>query len=282
MGVKKAVTRRGKRLIWSLILVPAFLYLAICAFMFFAQTRLLLPVGQVGAAGSLPAAAERLGIAAASGERLAGLHVPPSRRSGARVLILGFGGNAWNADEMGVLLADLWPDTDIVTFHYRGFPPSEGSPGAAAMRADAPLIFDFARARFPSRRIIAVGFSIGSGVAASLASQRPLGGLILVTAFDSLRRVAAAQFPWLPVRLLFRNNLDPAADLAGSRVPVALISAGQDGLFLADRTEALRNAVPRLVFDRTIPGADHNDIYRHPAFTHAMRGALASLPADQR
>ena len=34
------MTRRGKSLIWSLILVPAFLYLAICAFMFSHLTKL--------------------------------------------------------------------------------------------------------------------------------------------------------------------------------------------------------------------------------------------------
>ena len=272
------MTKR-KRLMWSLLLVPVSIYLAICAIMFFAQTRLLLPIGQVGAGGHLPPAAERLDLAAASGDRLRGLHIPPARPEGERLLILGFGGNAWNADAMAALLADLYPEADIVTFHYRGFPPSEGSPGAAAMREDAPLIFDFARARFSARRVVAVGFSIGSGVAASLAARRPLDGLILVTAFDSLWRVAADQFPWLPVRLLFRNNLDPAEDLAGRSVPVALISAGQDGLVFPERTEALRHAVPRVAFDRTIPGVGHNDIYRHPAFAHAMREALASLPA---
>jgi len=271
------VTRKRKRLMWSLLAIPLFIYLVICALMFFAQTRLLLPVGQVGAAGPLPATAERLDIAAASGERLRGLHIPPARPGGEKLLILGFGGNAWNSDAMAALLADLYPQADIVTFHYRGFPPSEGDPGAAAMREDAPLIFDLARARFPGRHILAVGFSIGSGVAASLAAQRPLDGLILVTAFDSLWRVAATQFPWLPVRLLFSNNLDPAEDLGGRALPVALVSAGNDGLVLPERTEALRRALSRLVFDRTLPAAGHNDIYRNGAFAPAMREALGAV-----
>jgi pimeloyl-ACP methyl ester carboxylesterase len=276
------MSTKRRRLIWSLLLIPSFVYLAICAAMFFAQTRLLLPVRLVGGAGPLPPAAERLDIAAASGERLRGLHVPPARPAAERLLILGFGGNAWNADAMAATLADLYPEADIVTFHYRGYPPSEGSPGAAAMRDDALRVFDFARARFPARRIVAVGFSVGGGVAASLATRRPVDGLILVTAFDSLWRVAAAQFPWLPVRLLFRNNLDPAEDLRGSRTPVALLSAGRDELVLPARTEALRRAVPHLVFDRTISGRGHNDIYQDPAFAPAMREALQRLLAERR
>ena len=276
------MSRKGKRLMWSLILVPLAIYLLICGILFFAQTRLLLPIAQVASAGPPPAGAERLELAAASGERLRGLHIPPTHPAADPLLLLGFGGNAWNAESMADLLAELYPEADIVTFHYRGYPPSEGSPGAPAMQDDALRVFDFARARFPSRRIIAVGFSVGSGVAASLAAHRPLDGLILVTAFDSLGCVAAAQFPWLPVRLLFRNNLDPAEDLAGSPVPVALIAAGRDGLVLPERTEALRRAVPHLVFDRTIAFADHNNIYRHPAFAPTMREALARVLADGR
>lgn len=275
------MTKR-KRLMWSLLLVPTFLYLAICAVMFFAQASLLFPVGQVRAAGRLPPAAERLEIVAGSGEHLRGLHLPPARPAAERVLIFGFGGNAWNADAMAALLADLYPEADIMTFHYRGYPPSQGRPGAAAMRDDALHIFDLARARFPSRRIVALGFSIGSGVAASLAAHRPVDGLILVTAFDSLARVAAAQLPWLPVRLLFRNELDPAEDLRGSRIPVALVSADRDGLVLPARTEALRGALPNLVFDRTIAGADHNSIYDDPTFASAMHAALQRVLAGRR
>jgi hypothetical protein len=41
----------------------------------------------------------------------------------------------------------------------------------------------------------------------------------------------------------------------------------------------LRRAVPRLVFDRTIGDAGHNDLYDRPAFAEAMREALARIGA---
>lgn len=98
---------------------------------------------------------------------------------------------------------------------------------AAALIADAPLVHDFVRGRFGGTAIVAVGFSIGSGIVASLASQRPLDGAILVTPFDSLAAVAAAQYPWLPMRLLLRHRLDAAVDLREVRIPVAIIAAGR-------------------------------------------------------
>jgi pimeloyl-ACP methyl ester carboxylesterase len=266
-------------LILSLLLLPVLLYLTFCAILFFAQTSLLFPISQVGPAGPLPPGAERLELAAASGERLAGLHIPPAQRTGERLLLLGFGGNATNAQATATLLHDLYPQADIVAFHYRGYPPSEGNPSAAAFTQDALLVHDFARAHFRAQRVIAVGFSIGGGVAAALAAQRPLDGLILVTPFDSLGRVAGDHYPWLPVRLLFRHELEPALDLRRSRTPVAIIAGGGDTLIPPARTDALRRSIPRLVFDRTLAGSGHNDIYAGPAFAETMRQAYSAVMA---
>jgi dienelactone hydrolase len=273
------MTRRRKMTLFLLLLLPIFLYAAICAAVFFLQGPLIFPVSQVGPAGPLPPGAERVRLQAASGEQLAGLHVPPAPGTGAGAppLILGFGGNAWNADAMAAYLHELYPEAEVVAFHYRGYPPSEGSPSAAALREDALAIFDWAARQFPGRKRIGVGFSIGSGVAAFLAAQRPLEGAILVTPFDSLAAAAADHYPWLPVRLLFRHELAAAEDLHGSRTPVAILAGGSDNLILAARTDALRRAVPNIVFDRTIAGAGHNDIYQRGEFRAAMREAFATL-----
>jgi pimeloyl-ACP methyl ester carboxylesterase len=268
------LTRR--RLVWSLILVPIVLYSALCLVLFLIQDRMIFPVGQAGSPYPAPAGAEQVEIASASGERLRGIHIPPARRSGERLLILGFGGNGWNGQSAAVFLAETFPEADVIAFHYRGYPPSGGRPSAAALIADAPLIADFARARVHPGRTVAIGLSIGSGVAASLAAHRPLDGLVLVTPFDSLERVAASQFPWIPVRALFRHRMEPATDLAGSRVPIAIIAAGLDRLVPPERTQALRLAVPNLVFDRTIADFGHNDIYQSPAFRSTIREALAA------
>jgi len=273
---------KRKRLMWSLILLPLLVYAALLAALFLAQTRLLFPTGQVGPAGPPPAGAERLELAAASGERLHGLHIAPARRGGERLLILGFGGNAANAEGTAAMLHDLFPEADVAAFHYRGYRPSEGRPGAAALQEDALIIHDAMRARLEPSRTIAVGFSVGSGVAASLSARRPLDGLILVTPFDSLGRVAAGHYRWLPVRLLFRHRMEAAADLRRNPMPVALIAGGRDRLIPGPRTQALRLAAPILAFDRVIEEAGHNDIYDHPDFADAMREGLRRLRASPR
>jgi len=58
--------------------------------------------------------------------------------------------------------------------------------------------------------VAAVGFSIGSGVAAHLAGARMLDRVILATPFDSLTKVAANSLPFLPVPWLFRHEMNAA------------------------------------------------------------------------
>ena len=180
------------------------------------------------------------------------------------------------------MLHDLYPAADIVAFYYRGYRPSEGRPSAAALRADALRIHDYAVERLRPSRTIAAGFSFGGGVAAALSAERELDGLILVTPFDSLGRVAADHYPWLPVRLLFRNRLDPAEDLRRRPTPVAILSAGRDEVVPGRRTQKLRLAAPILVFDRVIEEAGHNDIYERAEFESAMHEALRRILARPR
>ena len=235
---------------------------------------MLFPTSAVAPPGPLPAGAEPLTTKSAGGEMLHGVHIPGSQKG---TLILGFGGNAWNASDVATYLHELYPQADVVAFHYRGYRPSGGSPSAEALMADAPLVHDFATERVKSKRVIAVGFSIGSGVAASLAAKRKLDGLILITPFDSLRAAASDLYPWLPVGAFFEHEIDAAALLEGNAVRLAILAAERDSLIQPRRTDALRGQVRNLVYDRTIAGAGHNDIYSRSDFHQAMREALDAV-----
>ena len=260
------------------ILAFVLLIAALIFTMNWSQDEIIFPTHAVAVAGPLPVGAERLQLETPDGETLHGIHFSPAEsESGQKTLILGFGGNAWNAQDVASYLHEVYPQADIVAFHYRGYRPSTGSPSAKALIADAPLVFDAAVRRVSPNRTVAVGFSIGSGVAASLASRHPLNGLILVTPFDSLKKVASDAYPWLPMGLLFQHEIDAAGFLQGSRLPVAIIGADQDEIIPPARTAALRQAVHNLAFDQTIAGTGHNDIYARSEFQEAMDDALEAV-----
>ncbi|WP_309660718.1 alpha/beta fold hydrolase [Sphingomonas sp.] len=247
--------------------------------MFEFQNHMMFPTHAVASPGPLPSGATRHSIPASGGDTLHGVHIAPSSPPGPgkRVLILGFGGNAWNAEDAASYLHKVYPSADIIAFHYRGYRPSTGTPSAEALIEDAPLVFDFAVSTVHPDQTIAVGFSIGSGVAASLASQRPVDGLILVTPFDSLKAVASDLYPLLPVAAFFHDDMAAATALKHSKVPTAIIAAAHDEIVPRRRTDGLRASVGKLVFDQTIARAGHNDIYARSAFQQAMDDALGAV-----
>ncbi len=272
------MTRR-RRLLLILLLLPVLLYAAILGGLWFLQERILFPAYIVPAAGPLSANATRLELDTDEGARLEGVHIHSRTPRPGAALALVFVGNASNAQGVAVRMHEIWPERDIVAFHYRGYAPSTGVTAAQALADDAPLIHDLVTERFRPGAIVAVGVSLGSGVAASLAARRPLAGLLLVTPFDSLSATAAQHYPWLPVSLLLRHDLRSAELLAGNRTPVAIVAAGRDEVIAPARTEALRRVVPNLVFDATIPEARHNDIALDPRYISTMRAAMERLEA---
>jgi hypothetical protein len=264
-----------------LVLGLAALYAAAIAAMYLAQTWLLFPTALAGAARvQLPASARRLEARTPDGEVLVGVRIPAAREGAdeREPTLLGFGGNAWNAEAMALYLHGLFPDREVAAFHYRGYAPSTGNPGAAALLADSVLGFDRLRQAGAGERVVVVGFSIGSSVAAHLARHRPVAGLILVTPFDSLEALARDLYWWAPVGLLLRHRM-PTVDLVrGSPVPTALVVAEHDTIVPAKHSMALRQAIANLVFEAGID-AGHNDLYGRPAFAAEMREALASVGA---
>lgn len=246
--------------------------------MILSQDQLLFPVDAVPPAGPLPPGADSLEVRTADGETLRGVHLRPATTGqGPATLILGFGGNGWNGQHVAEYLHERFPAAHVVAFHYRGYRPSTGRPSADALLEDAPLVLRAAADRVKPDRTVAVGFSIGSGVAASLAREPGADGLILVTPFDSLKSVAAELYPWLPIGPFFRHEIDTGSFLHGSQLPVAIIAAARDEIIPAARTEALRPRAGNLVFDRTIAGAGHNDLYGRSEFHEALRDALDAV-----
>jgi pimeloyl-ACP methyl ester carboxylesterase len=267
----------------KLVFVAIAGYLAVVGVIWAIQDRLLFPA-DLAAQGGTPVSpdAKRITLPAADGVTLHGVKLsPPATPMVGRVVILGFGGNAWNAESAAVYLYTLYPQAEVVVFHYRGYAPSTGRASVDTLVADAPMIYDKIaeeiRAETPGVRIVAAGFSIGSGVAVHLARERKLDGLILVTPFDSLAELAAHHFPWLPARSLIRNSMNNAMLLRGLNVPTAILAAEHDEIIPRERTSEMRGAAQRLVYSRTMKDAGHNDIYDHPDFAHAMREALAAI-----
>ena len=119
-----------------------------------------------------------------------------------------------------------------------------------------------------------IGRSLGSGVATRLASQRPAARLVLVTPYDSLQELAAAQFAAFPVRWLLQDKFESGRHVAQVRAPTLLIAAEHDEVIPRASTEQLfaRFAKGQAAL-HVLPRTSHNTISGHPLYWQLLSGS---------
>ncbi|QPF95103.1 alpha/beta hydrolase [Bradyrhizobium commune] len=213
---------------WILIILAAG-YLAGLALLYLKQRDMLFPIPPVGrtapdAAGF--AEAEEHVLTTSDGEKVIVWHVPAKP---GRPVVLFFPGNgdflAGRVSRFKAITAD---GTGLVALSYRGYAGSSGAPSEEGLLRDARAAYAFTTARYAADRIVAWGFSLGTGVAVAVASEQAVGKLILEAPYTSTVDVAASMFRFVPVRLLMRDQFRSDQRIARVTVPLLVMHGTND------------------------------------------------------
>lgn len=182
-------------------------------------------------------------LEASDGIALHGWYLPGSNADSPTLLF--FHGNAGNIshrlDSLALFHA-LGAATLIID--YRGYGRSEGAPSEAGLYRDATAAWDYlvAERGVPPERIVAFGRSLGGAMAAHVAAEREVGGLVLESAFTSLPALASEHYPVFPVRWLTRFEYPTRAFLERASAPVLIIHSPDDELIPYHHGRALYEA----------------------------------------
>lgn len=120
-------------------------------------------------------------------------------------------------------------DWKTYLLEYPGYGNREGKCSEKSFTAAGMEAVDELAA--PGRKVWVLGFSLGSGVAAATARERPdkIAGLLMMVPFNSIAGMAAFRYPWLPPKLLFlKTHFDSEKNLASYSGPVAFVIAARD------------------------------------------------------
>ena len=148
----------------------------------------------------------------------------------------------------------------VLLFDYRGYGGNPGSPSEQGLARDVRAAQWFlVEYGVPPERTVYFGESLGAAVVTELATKVPPGGLVLRSPFVDLAAVGRVHYPFLPVRLLLRDEFPVAERLAAVKAPVAVVYGGADSVVPPEQSREVAAAAPTLKELVEIPGADHND-----------------------
>ncbi|WGD51714.1 alpha/beta hydrolase [Bradyrhizobium sp. CB1650] len=245
---------------WIAILAAAG-YVASLVLLYVKQREMLFPIPTAErtppAAAGFPAAEEHL-LTTSDGEKVIVWHAPAKP---GRPVILYFHGNGDHlAGLVGRFKAMTGDGSGLVALSYRGYAGSSGAPNEQGLLRDAAAAYGFTTARYAAERIVAWGFSLGTGVAIAIASEHPVGKLILEAPYTSTADVAAPLFRFVPVRLLMRDQFRSDERIAGITAPILIMHGTNDPtipIALGERLFALAGEPKRFV---RLRGGGHDDL----------------------
>ncbi len=194
------------------------------------------------------------------GERLHGWWI--QRRAAALGSVLVCHGNAGNVGDR-VLHADVLTAAgfDVLLFDYRGYGSSSGTPGEHGTYRDARAALNWllSRPEVDPARVLYLGESLGGAVALELALAHPPAGLVLLSAFTSVRDMARLHYRVIPTAIV--PDAYPSVRLIANLHAPLLVLHGEDDMVVpVEHARALVDAAPGPKRLRVVPGVGHNDI----------------------
>lgn len=153
--------------------------------------------------------------------------------SDTRPWVIYFHGNDANiASRLNILhyeqLAKL--GLNVIAPEYRGFAGLHGTPSEEGLAHDARAAYDYLRhqLRVEPRRIVIYGWSLGSAVAVTLASQADEGAVVLEGAPASIVDIGAQRYPFFPIRWLIRNPFESIVRISSVGSPLLFLHSPED------------------------------------------------------
>ena len=142
------------------------------------------------------------------------------------------------------------------------------------MYEEALQVYQLARVKYKPEQIILYGRSMGTGIAAQLASVRDCRKLILETPYYSFTSITRILFWMYPVDALLHFKMRTHEYLPKVMAPVTIFHGTSDGVipyFNASRLKGFLKPADEFI---TIEGGSHNNLNSYPEMQKKLDSLL--------
>lgn len=205
---------------------------------------------------------------------------------GKAPLVLYFGGNGETSAKRVLRLIEsgdgsAFSGYNFAFLDYPGYGDSSGTPGEASLQQMGLDCYDAlsARADVDASRIVAFGFSMGTGVANYVASNRPVAGLMLFAPYADGYDLYNTMVPIFhgPLRALVAFRMESIRFTESISVKPLLFSSIDDHVVPFASSERLAGAYPAGCYFEKMQGLGHNDYWGSDAVLTRVSAYLAEV-----
>lgn len=157
---------------------------------------------------------------------------------------------------------------------YPGYGRSTGEMNIDMLQKLSVQLYKMARAKYKPGQIIIYGKSLGTGIAAYLASVRDCRSLLLETPYYSLASVAGNYVFFMPVHQLMKYNLDTYKYFDEVTAPITVMHGDKDRLITLANAASLVSHMKTTDAFYVIKGGDHNNLAAFNRFHQVLDSVL--------
>lgn len=251
-------------------------YIFVCILMFVLQEKLIFfPQTLVkDHEFSFMQSFEEINIKAEDGKMLHGLLFKSDNSKGLIFYLHGNTGSLEGWGEVAEIYTAL--QYDVFLLDYRGYGKSEGTIGSEAqLFQDVQVAYNEMLKSYKEDNIIVLGYSIGTGPAAKLASTNHPKLLILQAPYFSLTDLAKYTYPFIPPFLL-KYKLETCQYITSCKMPIILFHGDQDEVIYYGSSLKLKELLKKSDTLITLSGQGHNGMTYNPDYMKAMERILST------
>lgn len=163
----------------------------------------------------------------------------------------------------------------VLMIDYPGFGKSTGKLTEEKLYNWALQVYRIAHKRFSADSIIIYGKSMGTGIAAQLASIRDCKRLILETPYYDFPSIISHYLPVYPVRWMLHYDFPTHEYLKNVAAPITIFQGTKDRLVTYKNAKRLQPALKPGDEFITIKGGKHNNLYQFKEVTGKLDSLLS-------
>jgi len=217
---------------------------------------------------------EELSFPTADGAHLNGLLFKAENPRGLIFYLHGNSGSLASWGEIAHVYTGM--QYDLFMLDYRGFGKSEGQiVSEEQLHSDVQMVYDSLKQRYEEQNIVILGYSIGTGPAARLASTNAPRLLILQAPYYNFTGVMREHYPAVPTFIL-RYRLETNNYISACQMPVLIFHGDRDEVIRHNASMQLKELLKPADTLIILKGQGHNGMSDNPEYLAALSRFLNS------